>query len=113
MKRFSAAVILLALSMSALAEVVEFKPAANWESVPDGGSGGPFVLLWAQPRGLGQSGTQFFSPVEVSTSFFSVARQDLPDIQLVVVPEHNSFAWIFVGLAACAVVGLRRKSATV
>jgi hypothetical protein len=107
MKRLFAAVVLLAFAMPTLAEVVEFKPAENWESVPNDGSGGPLVLLWAHPRGLGQSGTQFFTPVEVSTSVFSVT--DIPDIQVVVIPEHNSFAWIFVGLAAGGVFGLRRR----
>jgi hypothetical protein len=110
MKRLFAAMILLAFAVPTVAEIVEFKPAENWESVPDDGSGGPLVLLWAQPRGLGQSGTQFFTPVEVSTSVFSVIPQDLPDVQLVTVPEHNSFAWIFVGLAICGVVRLWRKS---
>jgi hypothetical protein len=111
MKRLFAAVILLAFAMPTVAEVVEFKPAENWESVPNDGSGGPLVLLWAHPRGLGQSGTQFFTPVEVSTSVFSVT--DIPDIQVVVIPEHNSFAWIFVGLAIGGVLGLRRRLAMV
>jgi hypothetical protein len=109
MKRLLAAVILLAFAMPTIAEIVEFKPADNWESVPGDGSGGPLVLLWAHPRGLGQSGTQFFTPIEVSTSVFSVTPQDLPDIQLVVVPEHNSFAWVFVGLAICGIAGLRKS----
>jgi hypothetical protein len=104
-----AAVILLAFAMPASAELVEFKPAANWVSAPDDGSGGPFYLMWVRPRGLGQTGTQFFTPVEVSTSVFSVTQQDLPLLQTATIPEPSSVAWIFVGLALCATVALRRK----
>ena len=86
---------------------VRFKPTENWVSVPDDGSGGPLVLLWAHPRGLGQSGVHFFSPVEVSTSLFSVTPQELPAIDLAI-PEPKSVAWILAGLAICGVVGLRK-----
>ena len=108
MKRFLAAVILLAFAIPAVAEVVEFKSAENWVSAPDDGSGGPFVLLWARPRGLTQSGDQLFTPVEVSTSLFSVSQQGLPPIHVVTVPEHDSFVWILVGLAIWAVMTLPR-----
>lgn len=108
MKRFFAAVILLAFAIPAVAEVVEFKSAENWVSAPDDGSGGPFVLLWARPRGLTQSGDQLFTPVEVSTSPFSVTQQGLPPIHVVTVPEHDSFVWILVGLAIWASVKVPR-----
>ncbi|MEO8629433.1 MAG: hypothetical protein ABI612_15230, partial [Betaproteobacteria bacterium] len=75
------AAILLAFAMPATAELVQFKSAENWESAPDDGSGGPFYLMWVRPRGLGQTGTQFFTPVEVSTTVFSVSQPDLPFVQ--------------------------------
>ncbi len=109
MKALFAAVVWLVYATPTLAEVVEFKPAANWVSIPDDGSGGPFVLLWAQPKGLGQTGTQFFTPVEVSNSVFSVARQDLPALQTVTIPEPEILACIFMGLALCGAVELHRK----
>ena len=108
MKRFLAAVILLAFAIPPVAEVVEFKSAENWVSAPDDGSGGPFVLLWARPRGLTQSGDQLFTPVEVSTSPFSATQEGLPPIHVVTVPEHDSFVWILVGLAIWAVMTLPR-----
>jgi hypothetical protein len=97
----------LFLAESARDPVVRFKPAENWVSVPDDGSGGPLVLLWAHPRGLGQSGVHFFSPVEVSTSLFSVTPRELPAIDLAI-PEPKSAAWILAGLAICGVLGLRK-----
>jgi hypothetical protein len=99
----------MAFAVPTFAEIIEFKPADNWVSVPDDGSGGPLVLIWAQPRGLGQSGTQFFTPVEVSTSVFSVTPQELPDLQVATIPEPSSVAWIGVGIAICGFVGLQRR----
>jgi hypothetical protein len=105
-KRLFAAVFLLALAVPTSAEVIEFRSAKNWVSVPDDGSGGPFVLIWAHPRGLGEAGTQFFTPVEVSASTFSVSRTNLPDIQ--VIPESELVAWILPGLVLVALAGMRR-----
>ena len=106
MKRLFAAMCLLSLAVPTSAEVIEFKSAKNWVSVPDDGSGGPFVLIWAHPRGLGEAGTQFFTPVEVSESTFSVSRANLPDIQ--VIPESDLVAWILPGLVLVALAGMRR-----
>ena len=106
MKRLFAAMCLLSLAVPTSAEVIEFKSAKNWVSVPDDGSGGPFVLIWAHPRGLGEAGTQFFTPVEVSESTFSVSRANLPDIQ--VIPESDLVAWVLTGLVLVALAGMRR-----
>ncbi len=110
MRRMLIASMLLAWTVPALAEVVDFKPADNWVSAPDDGSGGPLVLIWAHPRGLGQSGTQFFSPVEVSTSVFSVIPDELPSLQVTAIPEPSAFAWIFSALAIYGIAGLRKKA---
>ena len=82
--------------------------SCQYYPAPDDGSGGSFVLLWARPRGLTQSGDQLFTPVEVSTSPFSVTQQGLPPIHVVTVPEHDSFVWILVGLAIWASVKVPR-----
>ena len=107
-----AAVIFLILAMPSFAEIIEFKPADNWVSKPNDGSGGPLVLMWAQPKGLSQSGTQFFSPVQVSTSVFPVPISDIPDIQVVpehVVPEPELPTWIFLGMAVLAIARYTKR----